>query len=207
VPAESLRVPLPVFEGADGGAVADAARQNVVRVNESMGQKPSQGEVVNETPIRRNLLQRGVMYGGSALAALMGLPALLAALSPAFAGRSSNRWRFVGPLTEFPVDTVRQANVRVGRSDSSRSLAEKGVYVWRKAPDEVVVFSRNCTDLSCPVNFDSGSECFFCPCHGGIFAKDGAPLAGPPNKPLFRYQHRLQNGNLEIDLSSLPPIT
>jgi menaquinol-cytochrome c reductase iron-sulfur subunit len=172
-----------------------------------MDQNLNQDPGGNESPTRRNLLQRGVIFGGSALAAVMGIPALVAVLSPAFGGRSSNRWRPVGALADFTLDEVKQANVPVGRSDSSRSVARKGVYVWRKAIDEVVVFSRNCTDLSCPVNFDSGSECFFCPCHGGIFAKDGAPLAGPPREPLLRYQHRVQKGNLEIDLSSLPPMT
>src|SRR5690606_4718616 len=156
---------------------------------------------------RRSLLPRVVIYGGGLLAAIMGLPAVLASLSPAFADRASNRWRRVGPLGQFPVDGIRQANVRVGRNDSSRTLTEQGVYVWRKSSDDVVVFSRNCTDLSCPVHFDPGSECLFCPCHGGIFAKDGVPLAGPPKRPLLRYRHRLHNGNVEIDLSSLPPMT
>lgn len=99
--------------------------------------------------------------------------------------------------------------MRVERGDWARSLDEKGVYVWRKSEKEadVVVFSRNCTDLSCPVKFDEGSECFYCPCHGGIFDKQGIPLAGPPSVPLYRYANRVRGGVLEIDLNSLPPMT
>jgi menaquinol-cytochrome c reductase iron-sulfur subunit len=156
---------------------------------------------------RRRLLSALMNGGGAILAGILGIPALLAALTPALRGGRDGRWRRVGRLEDFPVNEVRQANVRVGRDDWSRTLSEKGVYVWRIKEDDVIVYSRNCTDLSCPVNFDPGSECFFCPCHGGIFAKDGTPLAGPPQVPLYRYEHRLRDGLLEIDLGSLPPMT
>jgi menaquinol-cytochrome c reductase iron-sulfur subunit len=95
----------------------------------------------------------------------------------------------------------------VPRGDWARSLGEKGVFVWRASEEEVVVFSRNCTDLSCPVTWDPGSNWFYCPCHGGIFAQDGTNVAGPPTRPLYRYANRVQNGVLEIDLLSLPPMT
>ena len=32
-------------------------------------------------------------------------------------------------------------------------------------------------------------------------------MAGPPNKPLYRYANRVRDGVLEIDLFSLPPMT
>ena len=109
-------------------------------------------------------------------------------------------------LDDFPVGAMTRAEVDVPRPDSSRALREKGVYVWRVSGEAIVVFSRNCTDLSCPVTYDPGSECFFCPCHGGIFAKDGERLAGPPNRPLYRYATRIEQGVLEIDLNSVPAI-
>jgi menaquinol-cytochrome c reductase iron-sulfur subunit len=107
-------------------------------------------------------------------------------------------------LEDFRLHAVEQATVEVQRGDWSETLPRKAVYVWRKEEGRAVVYSRNCTDLSCPVHFDSGSERFFCPCHGGIFAKDGTPLAGPPRLPLYRYRTRVRGGELEIDLRSLP---
>jgi hypothetical protein len=71
-----------------------------------------------------------------------------------------------------------------------RPLSRQGVYVWRPTDEEVVVFSRSCTDLGCPVIWDGGSQCFFCPCHGGIFARDGRRMAGPPDRELYRYANR-----------------
>jgi menaquinol-cytochrome c reductase iron-sulfur subunit len=97
--------------------------------------------------------------------------------------------------------------VEVPREDWAATLRERGVYVWRRSEQEVVVFARNCTDLSCPVTWDPGSQWFFCPCHGGIFSKDGERMAGPPKRPLYRYTNRIRDGVVEIDLRSLPPIT
>jgi menaquinol-cytochrome c reductase iron-sulfur subunit len=142
--------------------------------------------------------------GGVVVAGIVGVPALLLALTPAWRGRRGERWRRVGRLDDFPIDTVQKAVVDVGRGDWARSVDQKAVYIWRRTGDDVVVYSRNCTDLSCPVTFDAKSECFFCPCHGGIFAKDGRPLAGPPSRPLYRFAYRIRNAAIEIDLNSLP---
>jgi Rieske Fe-S protein len=78
--------------------------------------------------------------------------------------------------------------------------------VWAESPDQFVVFSRACTDLSCPVRWDPGSQWFFCPCHGGIFDRRGEPRAGPPAVPLHRYQTRIRDGILEVDVFSVPPL-
>lgn len=156
---------------------------------------------------RRKLLAAVMGVGGAFLSGIIAIPTLLAAFSPVFQRRSQEAWRAAGRLEDFPVDEIVLAVVQVGRGDWAKSLDEKGVYVSRKSGGEVVVFSRSCTDLSCPVHFDAGSECFFCPCHGGIFSKDGRPMSGPPKVPLYRYRHRVRNGELEIDLRSLPPMT
>jgi menaquinol-cytochrome c reductase iron-sulfur subunit len=156
---------------------------------------------------RRKLLAWLMGAGGAAMGAVAAVPALLAGLAPAIRAPRGGRWREVAPLDALPIGNVEKAVVHVQREDWARSLGEKAVYVWRRSEAELVVFSRNCTDLSCPVTYDPGSECFFCPCHGGIFAKNGRPMAGPPSRPLYRYAARVRGGMLEIDLDSLPPMT
>lgn len=134
------------------------------------------------------------------------MPALLGVLSPSIHRRKGPRWQTVGELDEFTVGEMAKAVVKITRSDWADSLREKGIFVWRETAERVVVFSRSCTDLSCPVTWDPGSEWFFCPCHGGIFSKDGVPRAGPPKEPLHRYETRLRGRSLEIDLNSVPPM-
>lgn len=155
---------------------------------------------------RRTLMGYLVRGGGAVLAAAVAVPSLLLAISPAFSRRTA-QWQPLGRVEQFPLGEVTAAIAAVPRDDWAKSLREKKVYVWHRAAGELVVYSRNCTDLSCPVNWDRGSQCFFCPCHGGIFDLDGTPLAGPPSVPLYRYAMRVQEGVLEIDLRSLPPMT
>ena len=154
---------------------------------------------------RRTLLQALTSLGGLVVAAVVGVPAAVVAISPALRRDRKQRWQPIGSIDEFPLRQMTEGVVEVPRDDRDASLRRKLVYVYR-TEEETIVFSRNCTDLSCPVNWDGGSQCFFCPCHGGIFSKDGDPMAGPPPQPLFRYANRVRRGNLEIDLSSVPPM-
>ena len=156
---------------------------------------------------RRKWLSILVAGGGAAVSALFAVPVMLASLSPIWKGRAGGRWAGLGPLEEFTPGKIQPVVVQVERGDWARTLNAKTVFVYRRSVAEVLVYSRNCTDLSCPIVFDAGSECFFCPCHGGIFGKEGQRMAGPANQPLYRYLSRVRDGELEIDLYSLPPIT
>jgi menaquinol-cytochrome c reductase iron-sulfur subunit len=146
-----------------------------------------------------------LVAGGSALAAgVVGIPALIAGLSPAWQARSET-WRPLGPLRKFPIGKVSSASVPRDRDVWPRTYGERLVFVWRKAETDLVVFSRNCTDLGCPLEYEAGSGCFLCPCHGGIFAQDGQRLTGPPKAPMHRYAHRVRDDVLEIDIASISP--
>ena len=65
--------------------------------------------------------------------------------------------------------------------------------------------SATCTHLGCQVRWETDKKQFFCPCHGGIFDREGIPRKGPPKEPLHRYRHQVKAGVLEIDLDSIPP--
>lgn len=55
----------------------------------------------------------------------------------------------------------------------------------RLGDQEYVSYQIKCTHLQCPVYWDNEEEVLMCPCHNGFFdVKDGAPLAGPPRRPL-----------------------
>jgi Rieske Fe-S protein len=156
---------------------------------------------------RRKLLERLVLGGAGLVTAAVAIPGVLFALSPVLTRRSTSYWQPVGPIGEFVVGEVRRMAIEVPRDDWARSLRQKSVYVYRPSANEIIVYARNCTDLSCPLEHDPGSNWFFCPCHGGIFSVDGVPMAGPPSRPMYRFANRVRDEILEIDLRSLPIIT
>jgi menaquinol-cytochrome c reductase iron-sulfur subunit len=156
-------------------------------------------------PMKRRTAAGLLVAGGSALVAgVVGIPALIAGLSPAWQVRPE-MWRPIGPLRNFPQGKVSPASVPRDHEAWPRRYGELLVFVWRPMQADLVVYSRNCTDLGCPLEYEPGSGCFLCPCHGGIFAQDGQRLAGPPKTPMNRYAHRVQEDVLEIDLASIPP--
>jgi nitrite reductase/ring-hydroxylating ferredoxin subunit len=57
----------------------------------------------------------------------------------------------------------------------------------RLTANEFVAFNQKCTHLSCAVIPRLEEGTFFCPCHEGRFdLRTGAPIAGPPKRPLTR---------------------
>jgi menaquinol-cytochrome c reductase iron-sulfur subunit len=148
----------------------------------------------------------GLLISGvtAVVASIVGIPALLSGLSPALQPRRRETWRSVGRLNDFPIGAVQEGVIVPDPKAWPRTLRRQAVFVWRRSEAECIVFSRSCTDLGCPLHYDRGSACFFCPCHGGIFAQNGERLAGPSNGPMFRYAHRIRDGVVEIDLTSIP---
>lgn len=157
---------------------------------------------------RRKALKLSLKGMGVFVAGAIGVPAMIDALSPVLNKRSekARQWQPVGEAEAFALGAMKKAVVKFPSDGAKGGLEEFAVYVWRQEADEFVVFSRSCTDLGCPINWDPGSEWFYCPCHGGIFDKTGERKAGPPKRPLWRYTTRIREGILEIDLRSVPPM-
>jgi menaquinol-cytochrome c reductase iron-sulfur subunit len=158
----------------------------------------------NKNVSRRKIMKWVVAGIGASTGGILGVPAVTSILSPMIRHTSrAATWRPVGEVNQFPLGQIVAKKIET-RLEREFLTKPKDVYVWRKSESDFVIYSRSCTDLGCPVKFDPGSECFFCPCHGGIFSKEGERMAGPPKSPLYRYQFRIQDGFLEVDLSSVP---
>ena len=56
-------------------------------------------------------------------------------------------------------------------------------------PGKFVAYSRRCTHLSCPVQYQPDQHRLYCPCHNGAFSlEDGHVLQGPPPRSLPRIE-------------------
>ncbi len=65
--------------------------------------------------------------------------------------------------------------------------AKDGCILVHPAAATYVAYSQKCTHLSCAVYYSRENNRLECPCHKGVFAvASGAPVAGPPRRPLPR---------------------
>lgn len=56
----------------------------------------------------------------------------------------------------------------------------------------VYVLDLRCTHGNCTVRYDAASGQLLCPCHGGVFDREGNVIAGPPTKPLHHLPVRVE---------------
>ncbi len=151
---------------------------------------------------RRQFLNRLSLALGSIVAAIMGFPSLVYLLG---LRQAPSEWRRVGKLEDFKLETT----VSVSFMDPSPLpwagvTARTAAWLRRTGPTEFIAFSINCTHLGCPVRWLPEADLFMCPCHGGVFYKDGQVASGPPPRSLTRSPVRVRDGAVEILASPLP---
>lgn len=62
----------------------------------------------------------------------------------------------------------------------------------------LLAYSAVCTHLECVVEFQPGSNTIFCPCHNGRFDLHGNNIAGPPPRPLERFNVQVVDDTIKI---------
>jgi menaquinol-cytochrome c reductase iron-sulfur subunit len=145
----------------------------------------------------------------SRLSILLGIVAAGAAI-PSFAfllglRKAPQVWRPVGSLDEFPVGTTTLVSfVDPSPLPWAGVSAKTAAWLRRNGEESFVAFAVNCTHLGCPVRWLPEADLFMCPCHGGVFYNDGRTAAGPPPRPLTRYEVRVNNGHVEVLTSPIP---
>ncbi len=80
----------------------------------------------------------------------------------------------------------------------TRRLVEHVVWVRKKTDGSFLVFSPYCTHLGCAFTWETKGKEFRCPCHGGKFNENGNRIAGPPPRPLDRYETKVKDNMLMI---------
>ena len=85
---------------------------------------------------------------------------------------------------------------RIGGDVVLGELDRRVAYVRRDGPEDFTTVSNVCMHLGCPVQFKTTG--FACPCHGGQYDTEGIRTAGPPIRPLNRYEYKVENGTLFV---------
>jgi nitrite reductase/ring-hydroxylating ferredoxin subunit len=90
------------------------------------------------------------------------------------------------------------------RDAHRRQDLDTACWVRHVGGDEFQVFAVNCAHLGCPVRWFPQSGLFMCPCHGGAYYRDGSRASGPPERGLFEYPNKVENGLIRIQAGELP---
>jgi quinol---cytochrome c reductase iron-sulfur subunit, bacillus type len=156
---------------------------------------------------RRELLMKlGIVFNG-VVGVVLAVPIVRYLLSPIVRDRKEGdeSWVSLGGVEQFPSGETRLATYRnpiVNPTDGD--TADIACWVRNVDGNTFQVFAINCAHLGCPVRWFAQSGLFMCPCHGGVYYKDGSRASGPPERGLFQYPYRLQSGKLLIKAGQLP---
>jgi menaquinol-cytochrome c reductase iron-sulfur subunit len=148
----------------------------------------------------------GILFNGFA-AIVLALPVARFLFSSITRGRRNGylAWVNLGDVSDFPEGETRMATFRnplVMPTDGK--TVDTACWVRRVSGDQFQVFAINCAHLGCPVRWFAQSGLFMCPCHGGAYYRDGSRASGPPERGLFEYPYRIENGVLTIEAGQLP---
>jgi Rieske Fe-S protein len=157
----------------------------------------SPGEIATTTPdavdaraaiSRQKMLTRATIGLGSAMGAIIATPAAVAVLAPTFKQVKSYPID-IGPATLYPEVEPGQipwhAATFESAPDDGSGLARRLVYIRNDGNGKFTAISNTCMHVGCPVQANATG--FACPCHGGQYDSEGRRTAGPPVRPLNRY--------------------
>jgi len=162
----------------------------------------------NDTTLsRRGLFMKLGMLLNACVGAALAVPIGRFLLSSITRGHANGYldWVPLGPVSQFPEGETRLATFRnplVMPTDGK--TVDTACWVRRVEGDRFQVFAINCAHLGCPVRWFPQSGLFMCPCHGGAYYRDGSRASGPPERGLFEYPYKVDNGLITIQAGEMP---
>lgn len=153
---------------------------------------------------RKSFLTKLIVWVGGIIGLILTLPLITAMLDPVVR-RKEKVWRSVGAPSDFDSEGFKLVSFENASPYKwSEKIAKTAAFVRKKEDGEFIAFSINCAHLGCPVRWEQKSELFMCPCHGGVYYKDGSRAAGPPPRGLYQYSIRVNGQKVEIQADGIP---
>jgi len=148
---------------------------------------------------RRDFMKLTISVIGGVIGLSWAIPAVAYLVEPALKSNQSEGWIQLGSTAKIEVGVPTLFKVNIQRQTGWVTNEEElSAYILTEDAREFVAMSNVCTHLGCRVRWIADKEGFYCPCHNGVFAKDGTVISGPPPRPLTRYEVKVENGQLFI---------
>jgi len=152
-----------------------------------------------EEVTRRDFMSLMTLAIGGLIGLAMGIPAVAFIVGPALQQGKDKQWIRLGAVAKIEPNTPTLFKTRISRQTGYIVTEEElSVYALTENGSDFIVMSNICTHLGCRIRWVSAQSQYFCPCHNGVFDKNGNVLAGPPPRPLDRFEVKLEDGQLFI---------
>ena len=155
--------------------------------------------LLESTVSRRAFCSKTLALLGGLTAAVAAVPLVSFFVSPV-TRKAATSWIPICEASQLSSNEPTKVTYTFLRKDGwAESEVRRTVFV-RKLPDnQLAVLTNKCTHLGCAVDWSSSEGQFTCPCHGGIFDKDGNVVFGPPPKPLERLQAKVEDNTIYVE--------
>jgi len=141
-----------------------------------------------EKRTRREFLRRMGVFGALILAMGAFLRQLLVFFSPSMKKTPTHKF-LVAKVDEVPLGQAKEITIQ-----------GKPVFVVH-LESGFKVFSGVCTHLGCIVKWEPNNDRFYCPCHKGVFNREGDVMEGPPPRPLDEFVVELDENLVFIQVA------
>jgi Rieske Fe-S protein len=158
--------------------------------------------VADDGTTRGQFLSLSTVGMGAMIGAVIGVPATAYMLGPVF-DEATFQPVFLGKVDQFTSEQGFNPTPVTYVEDPQNPATSPGLAFvhstgkpnpdWTASDAMFVVFSNRCMHLGCPVQ--ATSQGFQCPCHGGAYNTVGQRIAGPPIRPLDRFQWEIKNSD------------
>ena len=147
---------------------------------------------------RRDFMKVAIAAISGAIGAAIGLPAIAYVMGPALA-KATDTWIRLGTVNKVELGNPTLFKTIIETQTGWINAEEEfSAYVLTENGQDFIAMSNICTHLGCRVRWIPDKEGFYCPCHNGVFAKDGTVISGPPPRPLDRFESKVEDGVLFV---------
>jgi menaquinol-cytochrome c reductase iron-sulfur subunit len=140
---------------------------------------------------RTRFLSGVAVAGGAVLTAAILVPLVGFAVADTV---KEEEWRWVdaGALSDFPAGNTTSIAI-----SGPNPQADRRAFVRNKDGLLIAIWNR-CAHLGCPVQYIAAGDNYICPCHGGAYDSLGRTTAGPPPRPLDRFDIKVVAGGKDV---------
>ena len=142
------------------------------------------------------LRHAGIAALGAAACVTLGGVAAVTTIGPK--SPSTARWLPLAKVRDLPPGQVTTVMLNYEHQRGIYTDKVSTPVLISRLTDDIVCYKTACSHLGCTVHWDGRQDQFRCACHGGAFDRNGNVTAGPPPRPMDRYETKVDADNVMV---------